>query len=135
MDIRYVICVLHQKQKCQVLAITYLAFLQSGSATILKYFTGDLVSRVLKVHDGIRDLDSDGIDDGLNIKRPCQSVSQLPEIICKIRVLLLPRFLHFENFSPTTLVFIGRASSFLNIACSRKLHQSGKGVKTSHFYD
>ena len=85
MDIRYVICVLHQKQKCQVLAITYLAFLQSGSTTILKYFTGDLVSRVLKVHDGIRDLDSDGIYNGLDIKRPSQSVSQLPQIICKNR--------------------------------------------------
>ena len=68
-----------------MLAITYLAFLQSGSATILKYFASDLVAWVLKVHDCIRDLDSDGIYNGLDIKRPSQSVSQLPQIICKNR--------------------------------------------------
>ena len=59
----------------------YLSFLQSGSATILEYFASDLVAGVLKVHDCIRNLHSDGINDGLNIKRANKSVSQKSEVI------------------------------------------------------
>ena len=59
----------------------YLSFLQSGSATILEYFASDLVAGVLKVHDCIRNLHSDGINYGLNIKRANKSVSQKSEVI------------------------------------------------------
>lgn len=59
--------------------------MQSWPATIFFDFAGDLVARVLKVHDCIRDFDSDGINNSFNIKRSNQSISQQSKLICKKR--------------------------------------------------
>lgn len=61
---------------------TYLTLLEARTAAILKYFASDLVPRVLKVHDGIRYLDADGVNDGLNVERTNQSVGQDSQIVC-----------------------------------------------------
>ena len=46
-----------------------LSLLKPWSSTVLEYFSGDFVSGILEVHDGVGNLEADGDDDGFYVER------------------------------------------------------------------
>ena len=54
--------------------IAYLSFLKSRSSTILKHFTCNFVTGILKVHNCVGNFDSNGFNNGFNIKNSDQSI-------------------------------------------------------------
>ena len=66
----------------------YLSFLKSRSSAILKHFTCNFVTGVLKVHYGVGNFYSNGFNNCFNIKYSDQSIRKQSQIICKKKLYL-----------------------------------------------
>ena len=58
---------------------------------IFIYLLGDLVAALLKVHDGVRDLDVDWLHDGLDVEGPDQPLAHQDQTVCKTNTPLVQR--------------------------------------------
>ena len=58
---------------------------------IFIYLLGDLVAALLKVHDGVRDLDVDWLHDGLDVEGPDQPLAHQDQTVCKTDTPLVQR--------------------------------------------
>ena len=61
-----------------------LSLLKPWSSTVLEYFSGDFVSGILEVHDGVRDGDVQLENDLLDVEGSGQSIRQAQQTLCKI---------------------------------------------------